>query len=210
MPSDKRRKEKKQDKEKQPALTILAKYARGERQEMKHWSAFIENDPESKKKAGLLGHLHNMIDRLDLPQTAPAAVSMAADIFDSHRHSKIGGEENRARLYYDSRLIPLPEGVRPSLVSERRLKYQTGFGELELSIIPVYPGRFEITGRFGNDEVIQPDMVVLRGRKTSRTEIDRFGFFSFAVVNPGTYSLQFNKEGDKQNKKTIVENLKLQ
>lgn len=198
------------EKNKKPELTILAKYARGERKVMKNWSKFIENDPDCRQKAGLLGLLYGMIDRLDLQQSGMATASLAADIFDSHNLGKGPGKRNRARLYYDSRLVPLPEGVRPSLVSERRLKYQTGFGELELSIVPVYPGRFEITGRFGNSKPIPLAEAVLQGRKTSRTGIDKYGFFSFAVVNPGTYTLRFGEEGDGAGEEIVLENLKLQ
>ncbi len=74
-------------------------------------------------------------------------------------------------------------------MSERRLKFAIGTETLELSVVPVFPGRFQITGRFDKGDPHRRQKVHLKGRSNQTAGVDEYGFFSFAAVNPGTYRL---------------------
>ncbi len=149
--------------------------------------------------------LDRMFEYLETAGFSADSKALADAIFDNFHKSRHPEDDRNAHLYYDSRAIPLPEGVRPSLMSERRLKYSAGNITLELSVTPVFPGRFEVTGRL---EGISRDSVIvsrLKGRRTRRAETDEFGFFTFSGVDPGTYSLYCNVE----DKEIIVHDLEL-
>lgn len=181
----------KKNSDQRPGLNVLARYARGDRASMKFWSKFIEEDAESRSDAALLGRLSRLIDAVDFRRTLPASTDLAASIFRGLKADGRTESRSTAHLYFDSRSVPLPEGVRSSLSSQYRLKYQTDTGQVELSVVPVYPGRFELTGRFEGEVPGETVEVRLKGRKTLRGQFDRYGFFSFPEVNPGVYSLSF-------------------
>lgn len=192
------------NKVKKPDLNILAQYAKGNKEIMKYWTKFIESDPETLSKANVLKKLFNMFQCLNFDSHRQPAVDMANVIFDSYRKRKNKSKIPQARLFFDSNYVPHPEGLRPSMLSERRMKYATDSGYIELAILPVFPGKFELTGKIDRDSIISTT-AQLRGRKTYTSRTDANGFFSFAVVNPGKYHLYLT-----QNKtKTIVDTLEL-
>lgn len=174
---------------KQPGLAILARYARGKKDDLKYWSKFIENDPDSMAAVALLQRLDRFFESMEIARLARLSQRLRDEIFERFFVRRSSSGKAAAHLYYDSRAIPLPEGIRPSLLSERRMKFAAGKGRIELSIVPVFPGRFEITGRFENAGSSQPQTVRLKGRQMFNTRTDTYGFFSFAAVNPGTYQL---------------------
>ena len=179
----------KKDDIKRPDLSIIAQYVRGDNKLMAYWSRFIAQDPESRGKAELLQRLFRMFGAADMQRMSAASQSLAQHIFQSFMSTPVDGADNIARLYYDSRAIPMPEGVRPSLMSARRLKFKAGDGNIELSISPVYPGRFEITGRYKGPLSSENGLAIIKGRRAHRTCFDRFGFFYLAPVDPGQYRL---------------------
>lgn len=157
----------------------------------------------------IMGALSRKLDRmfeyLETAGFAAESKALAGAIFDNYQKGRDRKGDRNAYLYYDSRAVPLPAGVRPSLISERRLKYSAGEITLEVSVTPVFPGRFELTGRF---EGVTRDQVIatrLKGRRTLRAETDEFGFFTFSSVDPGTYTL-YCKVGDEE---IIVRDLEL-
>lgn len=172
-----------------------------------------DNHKDGKKTAAsgdrimdaLSRNLDRMFEYLETSGFAVESKALADAIFDNYQKSRSRRDDRNAHLYYDSRAIPLPAGVRPSLMSERRLKYSAGKMTLELSVTPVFPGRFELTGRFdgvARDHVVKTR---LKGRRTLRAETDEFGFFTFSSIDPGIYSLHC-KMGDDE---IIVHDLEL-
>jgi hypothetical protein len=182
---------------KRPGLPVLARYARGDRKALKYWATFIENDPEARAAVAVLRQLDRLFENREVARAASGSTNMAQEIFARFHSNKGSADKNIAHLFYDSQKIPLREGFRPSLVSERRLKYAGKAGTIEISVVPVYPGRFEVTGLFkGVDSRIGAN-VNLRGRQTIKTDTDDFGFFAFGAVNPGEYKLHL-KSGTKE------------
>ncbi|MEE9442181.1 MAG: hypothetical protein V3V99_05895 [candidate division Zixibacteria bacterium] len=192
------------NKVKKPDLKILAQYVKGNKDIMKYWSKFIENDPESRSKATVLKKLFNMFQSLNFNSNRQPAIDMANAIFDNYRKRNKKSKIARARLFFDSRYVPLPEGLRRSMISERRMRYVFDSGLIELAILPVFPGKFELTGKIDRESIISI-RAQLRGRKIYNSRIDANGFFSFAVVNPGQYSLYLTWDKTK----TMVDTLEL-
>jgi|WetSurMetagenome_2_1015567.scaffolds.fasta_scaffold486866_2 hypothetical protein len=173
----------------QPDIAILVRYIRGDKKPMAYWSRFIERDEAAQEKVALLTRLARMFVASDVQRLSTASQTLARHIFQSYKSAAAGSGEEIAHLYYDSRVIPLPEGVRPSLMSTRRMKFKAGAGQIELSISPIYPGRFEITGRYQGPLSIQKGRAVLKGRRSHQGIFDNFGFFYLAPVDPGRYRL---------------------
>ncbi len=171
---------------------------------MTHWAKFIENDSQCRADIEVLKKLDRLFEAEELTGVVSGAGQLAHEIFDRYQDDLKRPDENIAHLYYDSQKVPLREGFRPSLVSERRLKFAGEGGAIELSVVPVFPGRFEVTGRLEGAGAA-PAGIELNGRRSRRTEVDEFGFFAFGAVDPGTYRLSFYRGA----KKIIIRDLVL-
>jgi hypothetical protein len=180
---------------KRPGLPVLVKYVRGEKKAMKNWSRFIDTDSASMKAVRLLQKLDRYFESTETAKQISGSKTLATEIFTHYQANLSRPDKQSANLYYDSKAVPLREGFRPSLMSERRLKYAGEMGTVELSVVPVFPGHFEVTGHLEGSK--QETSVRLRGRQSRRASTDEFGFFSFAAVNPGTYKLHFQSGEDK-------------
>jgi len=187
----------KEREEKGPGLPTLLRIARGDKAEMKRWMNWIEKNPGSRRKIELLRKLDRFFEAHNQKQEISGLKKLAGEVFERYLKDRHKSHENIVHLYYDSQVIPLREGFRPSLVSERRLKYTGETGTIELSVVPVFPGRFEVTGRLEHTGARQTSEVHLEGREKHRTQVDEFGFFTFGAVNPGKYQLIFVSEGSK-------------
>ncbi len=140
--------------------------------------------------------LRRLLEYVNSADLLSATKQMAGEIFEKYTRGRSCAGVTTANLYYDSRAVPAPAGVRPSLLSERRMKFLARRTIIELSITPVFPGRFELTGRVDNSEERRPVAVRLTGGRQLRAETDEFGFFSFSALNPGKYSLSFTLGGE--------------
>jgi hypothetical protein len=178
----------------QPTFDDLIRYARGEAKAVQTWKDHIEADQELSSDVRLLKQIGGLVTELDLRRVVPAARKLASDIFDSFRTSEKLGAGTAAKLYYDSEAIPLPAGMRPSLLSERRLRFAADDGTIELMIVPEYPGRFEITGRVFTESRERCKKAKLAGRRKYEAQFDEFDFFTFASVPPGKYKLIIETE----------------
>lgn len=164
---------------------------------MKFWSNFIETDPWSRAAVSLLQKLDRLFRAREAARVAAGSKRLAEEIFSRFQDDRRQPDAATAHLFYDSQIIPVREGFRPSLISERRLRFAGEEGTIELSIVPVFPGRFEVTGRLEGEKTGHAADVHLKGRSSHRVKTDEFGFFAFGAVNPGTYNIRF-KSDDKE------------
>jgi hypothetical protein len=172
-----------------PDLTILLKYIRGPREKMKFWSDFIENDPVCRAEVALLQRLSRLFIGGHYAVLTDASLQLADKIFQDFHSASPPTNIIPARLYFDSQMLPVPSGMRPSLMSVRRMKYRMEHGHIELAITPVYPGRFELTGRYRSEGKNMSCEIKLKGAGSRKVACDQHGFFTFSVLNPGQYSL---------------------
>jgi len=108
-------------------------------------------------------------------------------------------------IFYDSRILPLPAGVRPAAVETARLKYQIGDRQLQISLYPVSPERYEVIGHLGRmttGKVI--DIMLKTGRKKIATQSNEFQIFRFQNVHKATYQLEI-KDGNESIAKVVLE-----
>ena len=96
---------------------------------------------------------------------------------------------------FDSKLLPVPEGVRPATVDSRRIKIQLRDGQLDLSLYPVSTGSFEIIGQILDWQSTQVMTMVLESRSAKlAAETNQFHLFQFPRVPCGKYTLKI-KDG---------------
>ncbi len=162
-------------------------------------------DEKDRTMAKLRDSLDRMFGYLHTAGLVSQSKQLAEEIFEKYMEGRRRTGRRTAHLFYDSRAIPLAAGMRPSLMSERRLKYVAHGHTIEVSVVPLFPGRFEVTGRVGDGAAVRPAAISLKGRRHFHTDIDEFGFFSFSGVNPGAYSLEFDLEGER----VVIDDLEL-
>jgi hypothetical protein len=97
----------------------------------------------------------------------------------------------RGVTVFDSKLIPIPEGIRPAVVDTRRVRYQIGVTQLELCLYPVSPSSCELIGQLTGREPGGALQVELRrGRTKMSVAANEFSLFRFPRVPVGRYELR--------------------
>lgn len=100
-------------------------------------------------------------------------------------------------VFHDSRVLPRPEGVRPAAVETARLKYQIEDKQLQISLYPVSPERFEVIGRLDGISSGKIIGVILKSdRKKITTLSNEFQIFRFENIQKASYQLEIN-DGQK-------------
>lgn len=96
---------------------------------------------------------------------------------------------------YDSKLLPVPEGVRPATVDVRRVKVQIDDWQLDVSLYPVSVSSYEIIGQIIDCDIDAPLIVTLNKRGTAvSAETNRFHLFQFPRVATGKYTLKIKQD----------------
>ena len=114
------------------------------------------------------------------------------------------GKKHKGQPYgvtvFDSKLLPLPEGVRPAVVDTRKLKFRVSDCTLDIALYPVSPDSYELIGQIAGGEAKDRFRVTLSARKNRyTTDTDQFQLFRFDRVFSGQYTLMI-----RQGRKTIA------
>ncbi|MCK5126999.1 MAG: hypothetical protein KAR42_12150 [candidate division Zixibacteria bacterium] len=92
---------------------------------------------------------------------------------------------------FDSKLLPIPEGVRPATVDTRRIKIQLGNSQLDISLYPVSTGSYELIGQLIDWNSVDIHTIVLKGSNQSLSaDTNQFQLFQFPRVSAGHYSMK--------------------
>ena len=98
-----------------------------------------------------------------------------------------------AALVYDSRLQPLPVGVRSGVAGLPRLMFAARGTEIDLQIRPgAQPGQLRIVG-YVLDEDLEPcagSVVVASSGQTVRADLDNCGRFAIDGLAPGRHQIE--------------------
>gem|GEM_PF-3913627 len=136
---------------------------------------------------GVPGHLGDL---------APALKQMSLNMFRQYHGASKNNRELLGLPIYDSKTFPLPEGVRPSLTSARRLRYKFNDMEVELSLNPMTLYSFEIIGQIDNGSEKKNYMIELIGKDQRFTaETDELQMFAFTKIPAMKYRLNILLEG---------------
>lgn len=150
----------------------------------------IEGDPELKETYALLKELGGESRSIDWSEIDSTIRAISTRLVDDFFKKRADGQPAPGVLVYDSKMLPLPTGVRPASVDVRRLKFKIDEMELMVSLYPVGPRAYEVmgqlTGYSGNESI---SVSLARGKKTYRTEPDSFQLFHLARVPSGNYRL---------------------
>ncbi len=92
---------------------------------------------------------------------------------------------------FDSRLLPLPEGVRPASVGICRMKYDLGPYRVELSCHPLSASTYEVMGQVdGWQHELPPSLTLKSGSSSYSTTANQFAIYRFDRVPAQSYCLQ--------------------
>ncbi len=106
------------------------------------------------------------------------------------QHKSRQGNLRKAFLTFDSSLLPLPEGIRPATVSERRLKFQIEDDVLEIGLYPLSLNSYEVIGQLPDTFADTGLSVAIRcGNRMIAGDIGEFGVFHFDRVPTGPCSI---------------------
>jgi len=157
----------------------------------------LKSDPELMMLFQLLTEIENETKVSDWSHILKFANQSAGRMFDDFQKSRNRGDDIYAIRTYDSKLTPLPEGVRPAAVDCRRIKYKVSEYDLELSIYPISTDSREIIGKIHKAAFKEPPEVSLKaGRMSFEVVADRFNLFRFERVPVAEYTMTLISSGD--------------
>jgi hypothetical protein len=184
-------------------IDMLLKYLRGELsgEEAKRLQSRLKRDRELNELYQLLKQLSRMQKTLKWPQLKSAVEKLSGRLFDDFRKSK----RKHGIMTFDSRLLPVPEGIRPATVDTRRVKCQFDDLSLDMSMYPVTPDSYEVIGQVINIPDDATFMVSLKNRELAfSVTTDRFGMFHFERVPAMEYELSLWRKRKKIGAVTIA------
>lgn len=124
--------------------------------------------------AGIKGSVHALLDT-QLKQARPG---------------KRRPDPKQGVTTFDSKLLPLPEGVRPATVDTRRVKYTVGELMVEVSLYPVSPNSYEIIGQLSGYAIEHDITIEIRHARSRFTgHANQFGLFRFPRIPEGSYRI---------------------
>ena len=166
-----------------------------EREEVKK---LLKSDSETAELYAIVRNLLEESDKLKYNHLPEAAQKMAEKIYEDFQQRQGSPDLPVGVTVFDSRLLPLPDGVRPASVKEGRVKYRLNGLTLELSLYPVSSDSFEIIGQVsGADEGVCFDVELTGGRKKYTVTTDQFHLFRFERISSGKYELSLLKDQEK-------------
>ena len=179
-------------KSKNDSTDQLLRYLRGDMApaERQTVETRLTNDRKSREKLALLRALRRLPASEEPSDLLTAAERLSTGIVAEYIAGlRIGGPPLGVPVF-DSRLLPIPEGVRPATVDTCRLSYRLGDLEVDLSLYPISPERFEVIGQVFGWNAGDPLHIQLRtGRARQQAPCDSFGVFRFADVDAGRHLL---------------------
>lgn len=121
---------------------------------------------------------------------------LARRMFRDYRTSKDDPDSCVGVTVYDSKVLPLPEGVRPAAVDVRKLKYKMGAWEVELAFYPITVDSFELMGHItGLERGRSLDVIAQLGRRRFSTKVDEQYLFRFPRMPAADYTLLILEDG---------------
>ena len=174
---------------------LLLKYIRSEldKEESLNVKKMLNSDREFRKMYDVLKNYGT--DRLKghLADLIPSLRQISINMF--REYHKPGREDNieRGLPIFDSRVMPIPEGVRPSVTNSRRLKYKFRGMELEVSLYAISLYSYELIGQFSGVEGknYQIELVGKKFRQTTQT--DELCMFTFARIPSNEYQINISE-----------------
>ena len=160
----------------------------------------LRSDAEAAEMVEILKDLDRQAEEADSGGLGQAARRLATNLVKEFLGNASTDGPPHGVPVFDSRLLPIPDGVRPATVDTCRLSYRVADLEVDLSLYPVSPERFEMIGQiFGWTEAESPSLQLRTGRSRQSTIADSHGVFRIADVAVGKHALAI-----RHKKKTLA------
>ena len=173
-------------------IELISKYLKSELndRDRKKVENMLDSGKEFRKMYELIKTLHEQGTPDELTALADPLKEMSLDMFRQYHGAKDKDKKLLGLPVYDSRAIPLPDGVRPSLTGARRLRYKFEDMEIELSLNPITLYSFEIIGQIDDGTRKRSYKLELVGDdQTLSAETDELQMFAFNKVPAMKYRL---------------------
>ena len=158
--------------------------------------ALLSHDSELREVFSAVSELQKEGKEIDWSEIRQPINDMTSRLIEDFRRRKGAGGSDNGVLVYDSRYLPLPEGVRPATTGTRKLHYKFDNGELDISLYPISPESYEIVGQASGDQFGKEIRLRLKSGSTSfKTESDNFRLFRFERVPAKQYKLSIVSDG---------------
>jgi len=179
-------------------LELLIEYLRGQLDEetRARMEQRIADDPVLEEMVRFLSDIRHETEAADWKKMQRPSHALFERLLKDVNHNQRNTSEEYGITIYDSRLLPLPEGVRSGAVDTRRVKYLIGNAELEVSVYPVSPRSFEVIGLLSGIEPGEAIEVILSAGKTKFTvRANRFNLFRYPRIPTGSYTMSLRDGG---------------
>jgi len=179
-------------------LNQIVDYIRGELtpEENARVERLIDEDPVLRRLVSWSADIRNENAVIDWNRIGSSAHALIDVQLKQLKISAKRAGKRRGITIFDSKLLPLPEGVRPATVDTRRVRYLTKDGRLDLSFYPVSLNSLEMIGQYsGNGGVSGMAVELRRGRIRLMSTANEFGLFRFPRIPKGIYSLRIRTAG---------------
>ena len=173
-------------------IGVLIGYLKGDLPRAKRRSAeaMVRQDKELRELYPVVEKLCQTGKSMNWNEEREAALKISTQLFRDYMKGKKLKKPGYGITVFDSRILPLPEGVRKADVGTRRIKYRVGDRLLEVSLYPISTGSYEIIGQTSNMEDDSLSRVILKsGKESFSADTDRFNVFRFPRIPLDKYSL---------------------
>lgn len=177
---------------KSDTIDLLMKLAQGtlSKNEQHQLRAALAADRELRELYAVVKRLVATSKEKSAEAVSRAVKELSEHLFEDFWEAKKQARKKLGVTIFDSKVLPLPEGVRPATVDTRRIRYRFEDCDLDISLYPISPGSYEIIGQVVGVPEGTVFEVTLKNRKTSlTTKTDEFHVFRFERVEIATYEL---------------------
>jgi hypothetical protein len=179
----------------QDKYELLFRYLKGQLDgdEKKRFEKALLSDPELARTADFLSGLLSESDAVAWDKIKDPAHRIFERLLSDHKSSK--DDSRHAVVTFDSKYLPLPDGVRPAIADTRRIKYRIAERTLEISLYPVSPGSFEMIGQLSGSapgDILQIEL--RKGRSGFKVNGNSYQLFRFERVPGGKYKMIISRE----------------
>jgi hypothetical protein len=173
-------------------MELLIDYIRGQLspRERSSMAKKIAKDPAMRELAAILSDMKDESRNSDWAKMRNPSHRLFDQLFKDIKARKRDSANKRGITVFDSKYLPLPEGVRSEAVDTRRIKYMIGPYLLEISTYPVSPDSYEIIGQISDYKSEKALTIKLqKGKLVLKSGANQFHLFRFPRVSSGTYRL---------------------
>ncbi len=170
---------------------ILLAQERLDQDRREELESLIANDSKLASLYQIICELVAAGRQLKAADISTIAQSLGEQIFVDYQRQRRAPGLKHAITLFDSKDMPLPQGVRPAAVDTRRLKYQLPRGQVEIEIYPISLASFEIVGMILDAGEPAPYTIVVgTRRREQRFTSDKVDLFRIPRISRGKHDLR--------------------